>query len=87
MAAQLVLTRIDTDKAESLIRVDELICAHLNVEPHPENWIHDWMNTIGFSLALGNDFDKVRSYFTDPDTLAIIDYLEANFRNTSYATR
>jgi hypothetical protein len=42
----------------SLRQVEEEICIHFNIVPHPQDYYHLWFDTIGSDLASGN-------YFTD----------------------
>jgi hypothetical protein len=43
----------------SLWDVDEEICKHLNVEPWPDEYYHQWYGTIGLALACGYSFESI----------------------------
>lgn len=69
--------------------IDEEICKHLGLPVHPVNYCHNWYNTIGFGLACGKSFDRLREVFkSDLRSIEIINYLDANFTtNAFYAPR
>jgi len=43
----------------SLVKVDEEMCAHFGVAPHPKLWHAYWHDIIGFSLACGKTFAQL----------------------------
>jgi hypothetical protein len=61
MANSFSLTRkIDLDSGPvSLRQVDEEICAHFKIVPHPKDYYHAWFDTIGFELATGRSFAEI----------------------------
>jgi hypothetical protein len=95
MAAYLELTRKTDGKVYNgsrLIDLDTEIAAHLGIEPDPVEWTLGWMNGPGLYLAVGKTFAQVREIFTgnidaEPACEALLDYLEANFTNTSFISR
>src|SRR5581483_8026268 len=77
-----------------LNKIDEEICQLFGATVHPKYWCNNWYNTIGFAIAMGDDWNKIRQRrmdeINDPKTTAemkewaeydlkIIDYLEANY--------
>jgi len=66
-------------------QIDNELCYYNHVEPHPEAWHDNWMNTIGFVLACGHGWDKAREIFDDK--LNTIDFLEHNYVPDSWAER
>jgi hypothetical protein len=93
MANSFSLTRrIDLDNGPvSLRQVDEEICAHFKIVPHPKDYYHAWFDTIGFELTTGRSFtDIIRRCQEDmkayPENykyykrkLDIAEYLDKNF--------
>lgn len=41
-----------------LSQIDREMCEHFGVERHPTKYHHEWYNTIGFRLAVGQTFEK-----------------------------
>ncbi len=68
----------------SLVKVDEEICRHFNAPVDPEKWFHNWYNTIGFCCAMGKTWDEIREVMETPMSIAIVDFLEANFTTTAW---
>ena len=77
MPVHFQLYKHDSDTPETLSQVDKVICAFIGVEVDPVYWVADWYNTIGFSLALGHSFDKIRELF--PDKVQITNFIEDNY--------
>ena len=75
----------------SLRQVDEEICAHFNISPHPSDYYHSWFDTIGFDLASGRSFAEIirrchddmeaspQSYRYYERKLEIAEYLDKHF--------
>ena len=97
MAAYLSLRHKETGAifaGADLIKVDEMLCAALGVEPDPVSWHMGWMDWIGFSIAVRSDksvadalsHHMVPSQFgdPDPDSLAICNWFIASFDGESY---
>jgi hypothetical protein len=91
MAAYLSLKNRKTGEimsGENLIDLDAQICAAINHPVDKVQWCKNWMDTIGFALALGHDYSKVRAIFGGkPELLEILNWLEENYENTSYMGR
>lgn len=68
---------------KGLIDVDNAMCKHLGVAPDPFFWHRSWVDSIGMGLAFGKTFDEIREYFSEPEMLRIIDWLDDNFINAS----
>ena len=86
------------DGAVKLSQIDDEICAHFGVTPHPVNYHAWWYDIIGFRLAMGKDWNNIREDLrerqdqaNEPDLkehynhlLDITDWLEANFTADSW---
>ena len=61
MASSFSLTRkTEMDKGPvSLRQVDEELCVHFNVVPHPDDYYHLWFDTIGSELTSGSSFSDI----------------------------
>ena len=80
-----------TLQAIPLIQVDERICREvLNTEPHSQFWgstVFNWYDTIGFTIAMGNNLDQTRQHYTESDMWkeelpfinAIIDFIDKHY--------
>jgi hypothetical protein len=84
MAVYLVLTDNKTGQTyagEALIGLDSEIATHLGLEPDPIEWTLNWMDTIGFAIAMGKAFSQVRELFPapNPKCAELVDYLESRF--------
>lgn len=80
------LTRKGCNEPESLIAVDEAICAHLGVEIHPVNYVDGWYDSVGFMLAMGRNWQQIREAgFSGKNLPKIIDFLEANYISSAWA--
>jgi hypothetical protein len=64
-----------------LHHVDLEMREHFGVEDDG-NWYKNWYNTIGLSLAIGHDLEKIREFF--PDKVDVIEFLEANYSTDSW---
>ncbi len=85
MPACYMLIRKGENTPTKLAQIDEEMCAFFHVIPHPNNWYRNWENTIGLSLAVGNDWKKTREIF--PEDTDIINWLEENFVVESWYQR
>ena len=43
-----------------LQKVDEEMCAYFGQEVHPKYWYCGWYDAIGFSLAMGKNWQQIR---------------------------
>lgn len=84
----------------TFIAIDEEMCAHFEVTPHPVNWYCDWENVVGFALACGRTFQYIRDEiekhaYRDPVTnqlydedvrlIEVIEWLDDNFTVEAWA--
>jgi len=53
------LIRKGETEPTKLAQIDDEICAHFKVEPHPTRWYAGWFDYIGFCLSLGQSFEKI----------------------------
>lgn len=85
-----------------LAHIDNEMCEHFKVEPHPVAYYRGWVDDIGFSLAMGKSFDQiiaqiqtaVDSLATDTDNLPyeqrrmeIAKWLNENFTSDAFYQR
>jgi hypothetical protein len=69
-------------KPTPLVQIDKEMCEHFNVEPNPQFYYRGWYDIVGFGLACGYSFDKVREIH--PDYKDICDWLEKHFEPKSW---
>lgn len=73
---------------QKLVDVDEDICNALCVDSDPVKFYEAWVDTIGFSLAVSNSWEKARERWQDDDGLApVLDYLESRFEPACFYGR
>lgn len=78
----------DLRMGRDLIEVDNELCEALGVTPDDDRFYREWVDLVGFSLALGKSFDETRDIFkTDADLQRVIGHLESRYDNTSYHGR
>lgn len=87
-----MLTRKGEEKASSLMRIDEEMCMHFGAEVHPTRYYLGWYDLVGFSLAMGRDWNWMREQLkkdeiVDDPILLVIDWLEENFIADSWSQR
>lgn len=89
------LYRIGKQEPESLVAVDNAICAELGVVPDDRAYYMGWYDCIGLRLACGFGYDKIRKDFQkdlekDPENgylitwLKILDILERDYTVNSW---
>jgi hypothetical protein len=66
----------------SLQDVDKELCEFFGVKVSETEWLGNWYNTIGLSLAIGHDWGKIREFF--PEMKNIIDFMEENYTPDSW---
>ena len=71
------LTSKETGQPKKLAELDNEIRAHFGAPPHPTQWYKGWYDCIGFSIAMGKDWQYCRETFDGLDE--IIDYLEERY--------
>lgn len=91
MAAYLRLKDRDTGEIiedKKLIELDDKMRNAFGIQPDPEKWLYNWMDTIGFSLATGKTFDEILSdnWWLDEER-HIICWLQERYENASYFCR
>lgn len=65
--------------------VDAEMCAHFGAPVHERFWYRGWYNVIGLALSMGSTFARMREISLEyPETLAIIDWLDANFESNAW---
>ena len=80
-----ILTKKGESEPTSLVKVDEEICAAMNMLVDDKWWCCGWYDSIGLSIAIGKDWDWMRNHFDSPETMAIIDFLEENYVTDAWA--
>ena len=84
------LTKKGETEPSTLVKVDEAICAHFGWPVHPQDYVYGWFDSIGFMLAMGDSWDKIRvelrlgSWNFQDERQAIVDFLEANYTTGSW---
>lgn len=83
----------DPKNAVVLAKLDDEICVHFGVTPHPTQYYCAWFDIIGFDLAAGKSFDELKKRYHEyvaekehPEDKAfwqrqieIADYIDANY--------
>jgi len=85
MPACFQLFKRGSDVPERFADVDDAICAHFGVTPDAERFYRSWYDIEGFGLAMGHDWDKLRTI--NPDRADIINWLEANYTTQAWYSR
>lgn len=85
MAACFQLIPKGTEIPEPLNYVDERICAQMGEPVHPHKWVFNWHGVIGFKLALGDSWEKVKADLAEDgwphskELLQVADWLEKHY--------
>lgn len=92
MPGYFCLNRKSEPEAEPVkfVTIDEEMCAHFGVTPDPVKYYRGWYDIIGEALAMGASFAKIRECFeknNEPNGVAIVDFLDANFVSDAWYTR
>ena len=82
MSACFQLIPIDSDQPEKFGQIDEKMCRFFGVEPSNDQWYMHWYPVIGFNMALGLDYQKLRETF--PEYLEVINWLADNYTINSF---
>jgi hypothetical protein len=61
-------------RLKSFVELDEDMCRHFGVQPHPVRWLANWENEVGLGIALGLTPDRIAEYLP-PDALPVLDYI------------
>lgn len=82
------LTRKGETEPTKLTVVDEFICEKLCGIVDPKEYYHNWVDTLGFSIAVGHSFAQMRHVWGYNEYLIeVIDLLEAYFTVDAWAQR
>ena len=57
--------------------IDNEMCEHFNVEPHPTEYYRAWYDIIGLAFATGRTYCETRILI--PEYSDILDYLEPRY--------
>ena len=70
-----------TEKPAKFVDIDEKLCVHMGVEPHPKNYLYGWYDFIGLGLAMGKTFDELRGFVhkDEQHIHKVIDYLDEHY--------
>lgn len=85
--------KTDPNTAVAFSVIDAELCAYLNVECHPVKYHCDWYETIGYAIAVGVTFEKMRDAVKNSDSTAedkayslkMIDWFDTNFVSDAWA--
>lgn len=70
------------------VHVDNELREAFGEPPDEDRWLYGWYDTIGLALALGQNWEQIRTVFSDcEDLLKIVDYLEERFDTDSWVER
>ena len=69
-----------------LALIDDEMCEHFGVTPHPKDYYKFWYTFVGLPLACGKTLADVQGMYKDnPEGLAIVEWLDANFTSEAWA--
>lgn len=68
----------------ALQQVDKEMCEHFNVPCDEKLWFRNWHNWLGFGLAVGWSFDKLRETFPEQENIEIINWIEENYEVSAF---
>ena len=71
----------ETNEGDKFADIDDKICAHLGVAPHPEKFYESWYDLLGLDMATGASWQMMRERWNyDKTLIRIVDYLEERYR-------
>jgi len=81
-----------TEQAEKFSVIDDKLCAHLGVEPHPKHYYRGWYDSIGLALAVGKSFEEILAtvqephptYGVDEESIKIVKWLDEHYTSTAW---
>jgi hypothetical protein len=77
-----------TGEPEVFATIDNKLCAHLNVEPHPVRFYAGWYDCVCLLLSMGKTYAEVRTIYHDcPDILSVLDFLEPRYTPSAWYER
>ena len=77
-------------KPAGLSDVDDTMRKFFGAPKDEKHWYLEWYDTVGFALAMGNDWDQCRELILGDDEAGlgpVIDWLEEHFEVYAWATR
>ena len=80
---------IRNGKAVPLVKIDEELCLHFKEPCNADRYFREWYDCIGYDLALGHSFEKIKVTYAAPEyaesgLLPVAEWLEANFTPQSW---
>lgn len=63
MAAYFQLINLVTGKADSFVKIDEVMCLHFDVPVNDNEYLCNWYNSIGFRVATGKSLNEICQEF------------------------
>lgn len=66
-------------------KIDDEMRAAFNAPSDPDQYYERWYDTVGFALALGHRWDKIKELF--PSKSAIVDWLAERYEPDNWAGR
>lgn len=82
MAVYFALTRKGDKQKLPFLLVDDEIREALKAGPNPLEYYLNWYGIVGFKLALGHTFTKIREN-VDEELLPVIEFIENNYDSHS----
>lgn len=71
-----------------LVDIDNELREAFGEPPDDAQWLYGWYHTIGLALALGQNWDQIRTAFSEcKDLIKVVDYLEQRFDADSWVER
>jgi len=68
-----------------LLQVDADLCQAFGEAVDQEVWFRSWYNCLGFGLAVGMEWSKLRTFYEDqPELTEVIDYMANKYTNVSH---
>lgn len=58
------LTPKGEDTPKNLARIDDDMCEHFGVKPHPNNYLNGWFDSIGLRLAMGDSLEEIKANYS-----------------------
>lgn len=89
MANFFTLTANGETKPAVFQDIDDRMREALGEPADPKHWLYEWYDTVGLGLAMGYDWEKMRTkiFHDSPELLRVIDWLEENYTPDSWAGR
>ena len=69
-----------TGEIVPLVEVDNRMREAMGFDPDPENWLANWYNRFGISLACGDSWERIsEDWELRPGVLRVIEYLSSMY--------